>query len=302
MENIFKDKFNLKVILVSFIIFILIFLSIKNELFYNATNYIYNYVNYYIDKYLGGNSKLLINELDNSVLLHIESDTANIISAVFIYVGSFSNILFKLFVVIAPIIIFYKVSRELYCEIYKNYSICKITRIGFKKYINSIFLKNCIESGLLLLIPRLLYFLILSIFFPNGVSDTHYLLNTSFAVDTYLYSFYTISPYLLILFDLILCFLYGIFLSLLSILIISFTKNKGLSYLIYIFSIAFISIVLIFLNQVPIVMYLSIFTYFKYVVYDTINYYIPFITILSFIIIFILIDYICIYKKVRNNL
>ena len=293
MKNIFKDKFNLKVILVSFIIFILIFLSIKNELFYNATNYIYNYVNYYIDKYLGGNSKLLINELDNSVLLHIESDTANIISAVFIYVGSFSNILFKLFVVIAPIIIFYKVSRELYCE---------ITRIGFKKYINSIFLKNCIESGLLLLIPRLLYFLILSIFFPNGVSDTHYLLNTSFAVDTYLYSFYTISPYLLILFDLILCFLYGIFLSLLSILIISFTKNKGLSYLIYIFSIAFISIVLIFLNQVPIVMYLSIFTYFKYVVYDTINYYIPFITILSFIIIFILIDYICIYKKVRNNL
>ena len=118
MKNIFKDKFNLKVILVSFIIFILIFLSIKNELFYNATNYIYNYVNYYIDKYLGGNSKLLINELDNSVLLHIESDTANIISAVFIYVGSFSNILFKLFVVIAPIIIFYKVSRELYCEIY----------------------------------------------------------------------------------------------------------------------------------------------------------------------------------------
>ena len=172
----------------------------------------------------------------------------------------------------------------------------------WKKIINSIFLKNCIESGLLLLIPRLLYFLILSIFFPNGVSDTHYLLNTSFAVDTYLYSFYTISPYLLILFDLILCFLYGIFLSLLSILIISFTKNKGLSYLIYIFSIAFISIVLIFLNQVPIVMYLSIFTYFKYVVYDTINYYIPFITILSFIIIFILIDYICIYKKVRNNL
>ena len=82
-----KEKSSKYIIFSIFLIFILSFLSIKNEFFYNVINYFDYYLSYYISKYLNGNINNLI--IDGKILIYIENDVQNIMSSLYLYVLSF---------------------------------------------------------------------------------------------------------------------------------------------------------------------------------------------------------------------
>ena len=77
------------------------YLSIKNEYFFNTTNYMENYLNYYVERYLGGNAELLI--VDGSALIYVEGEVVQIFSSLYLYVITFGTAIFKIFTYIFPV-------------------------------------------------------------------------------------------------------------------------------------------------------------------------------------------------------
>lgn len=302
LKNILNSKFTIMIIVLSVSIFLLVYLSIKNEYFYNLANYVTTYLDYYIFKYLLGNANSLI--VDNAPLIYVEGDLANLYSSLYIYVVTFGSILFKVFSYILPILIFYKISTRLYDEIYKKFSISKIVRIGTKKYIRNTIFVNGVYAGLILTIPRILYFILLSIFFPVGFSGTHFINSASFITQPYLYIGYSYNPYIMILVDLLITFIYGFVISLISIIVVSLIRKKTLSYLIFIFSLAFFSIIPIFLKQAPLISYSSIYNYFEQAMYFTknINIYNPIIIISSLCIALLIATRFIFSHKLKDSL
>ena len=256
-----KDKSTIFVFLGIFLMYLVTFIIIKNEFYFNVINYMPTYLQYYVSEYLIGNVNDLIN--NNAIYLYIENDLQNIMSAFFIYVATFGVNFCYILSIIVPFIIFAKINRTLFSEINNKYSICKITRIGKKKYYRNLILKNGLISGLILIIPRLIYLLILMLFFPIGVSRTHVLDNylLSFMTPAYSYVGYSYSPYLMIGLDFIVAFIYGFSIASLAIIIISTIKNKPLTYLIFIFALGILSVLPELINHVPYIYYNSIYYY-----------------------------------------
>lgn len=265
--NKLKNKKFKIIIIFSFLVYLLLYFLIKNEFFYNATQYTTTYLNYYIKTYLSNVANDLI--LDNGIIMYIESDVQNIFSSLFLYAVSFNNKIYTIFSIIMTLYIFYYISSIFYNDVFDNGAISKVFRIGEKKYLNETIITNSIYCGLLFLIPKILYFVLLSIFFPNGVSYVHFLGDTSFLSEKFLYVAYNCSPMIMICFDFAITFLYGIIVSLISLIIVSLIKNKSLSYIAFIFFISFISILQIILNLSPLIFYNSIYNYFNF--YNTIS-------------------------------
>ena len=265
--NKLKNKKFKIIIIFSFLVYLLLYFLIKNEFFYNATQYTTTYLNYYIKTYLSNVANALI--LDNGIIMYIESDVQNIFSSLFLYAVSFNNKIYTIFSIIMTLYIFYYISSIFYNDVFDNGAISKVFRIGEKKYLNETIITNSIYCGLLFLIPKILYFILLSVFFPNGVSYVHFLGDTSFLSEKFLYVAYNCSPMIMICFDFAITFLYGIIVSLISLIIVSLIKNKSLSYIAFIFFISFISILQIILNLSPLIFYNSIYNYFNF--YNTIS-------------------------------
>lgn len=244
---------------ISLVIYLCLFLCIKNEFFYAATQYSKDYLKYYIDNYLTGIATDLI--FENDIMFYIESGVKNIYSSLYIYLITFNNNIYLIFVILIIIYIFHYISSILYCDIYNKSSLFQIYRIGMKKYVNKTILTNSLYCGIIFMLPKLIYFTLLSIFFPMGISYIHFLGNTSFISEKFLYIGYNCSPYILICLDFLISFLYGMVISLISFFVVLLVKNKALSYLILIFFISFVSVIQYILNQVPIIFYNSIFTY-----------------------------------------
>lgn len=302
LKHKLNSKFTLAVLCISLFTFLTIFIAIKNEFFYSSINYITDYLDYYITKYLNGNvSDLLI---DGKILLYIENDLSNIFSSLYIYVVSFGSIIFKVYSFIIPFVIFYKINSSLHSEVYNKFSIPKITRVGLKKYANNTIIVNGIYSGLLLFIPRLLYLLILFLFFPIGISSTHYIAYSSFITQPFLYVGYGYNPYILILIDLIMTFIYGMILSYISTVIVSFIKNKPLSYVIYLFSLGVLSILPMIFKEAPFVFYDSLFNYFDQTRITTAkaNVFVPLIILLPFSLICYIIAKIVFKRGIEKNI
>lgn len=302
LKHKLNNKFTLTVLCASLLTFLTIFFVIKSEFFYSSINYITNYLDYYIAKYLNGNASDLL--VDGKILLYIESDLSNIFSSLYIYVVSFGSIIFKIYSFIIPFVIFYKINSFIHSEIYNKFSISKITRIGMKKYINNTIVVNGIYSGLLLLIPRLIYLLILFIFFPIGISSTHYIDYSSFITPSFLYVGYSFNPFVLILIDLIMAFIYGVILSYISTIIVSFIKNKSLSYIIYLFSLGILSILPMLFKKAPFIFYNSLFNYIDQskITPTTANIFIPIIILLLLSLLCYILAKIIFKKGVEKNL
>ena len=297
-----NNKFFKYLIIISLIFLILIFVSFKNEFFFTTINYMTNYIDYYITKYLNGNIKDLI--VDNKVLIYIESDVANIFSSLYIYVVTFGSKLFKIYTLVMPLLIFHWISSSLHDELYNNFMIPKIVRIGISKYIKNTIFVNSVCSGLIYFIPRLIYLLILFIFFPVGVSNIHFITDSSFITQPFLYVAYNASPVILIIIDLIISFIYGMILSFISIIVTSLIKNKSLSYLIYIFVLGTLSIVPLFFSQTPFIFYNSLFNYFDQLstMNKTFNVYCPLLIIIIFSLICFIMTLTIFIKKVEKNI
>ena len=302
LKNKLKSKEFKILFFSSLLIYLLLYLIIKNEFFYNAIQYNLKYINYYIDKYLSGNISDII--FNNSIYMYIESDVQNIFSSLYLYVISFNNNIFLLFTIAISIIIFHLISSKFHCDIFKKFSIPKITRIGVKKYIRNEIITNSVYSGLLLLLPRLCYLLILSLFFPNGVSSTHFIESVSFMSEKFLYFGYNCSPFLMIILDLIMVFIYGMILSLISMLIVSCIKNRSLSYLMYIFLLIVLCFVPWYFYEAPLFCYSSIYHYFGFFYEEATQFNVlePVIIIFIAYLIVRLITRIILNKKVVDNI
>lgn len=257
-NKIKNSKFRI-IIITSLLLYIFLFLCIKNEFFYSASQYNHKYLDYYIQTYLAGHANDLI--FENGVMMYIESGIKNIYSGLYLYVVTFSGNIYLLFSILISIYIFYYILSTFYCDVYKGNSLMQIFRIGEKKYIKKTIISNSLYCGLLILIPRIMYYLLLNIFFPNGISYVHFLGDTSFISEKFLYVGYNYSPVLMIFLDFIMSFFYGTIISLISLIIVSIIKNKSLSYIIFIFTISAFSIIPLICHHVPLIFYSSLYTY-----------------------------------------
>jgi len=297
IKNEFKNKNNIIIVTFAFLLLLFVFLTIKNEIYYHSFNYIQNYISYYVREYLNGNSdRLFLNEVP---LIYIEGNLKNIMSALYIYVATFGTTICQAIFYIFPIIIFHNITRKLYSEINNGFCISNLTRLDSKKYYSNIILKNGILSGFILIIPKLLYFLILILFFPAGQSS-HVITETTFLQPGFIYNAYNYSPYLMIGMDFIITFLYGFFISSFSIIIITFTKNKPLSYLLFAFVFSVLSLVQYIFGQIPIIYYYSIYGYAAST--TPFNILIPVVKIIGFTFVTSLFAKIIIGRKIRNYL
>jgi hypothetical protein len=175
-------------------------------------------------------------------------------------------------------------------------------RMGIKKYKSHTIIFYGIYAGLILVIPKILYIILLSIFFPPGISGLHYIGAAGFITQPYLYVGYKYSPLLMILLDMIMSFAYGFVIALISIIIIAYIRKKTLSYLVFIFSIAFLSITAIFLKQAPITSYISLWSTLEQNSYYSanINIFTPLIIIIaSLTILYIAVRFV-ITKKIKE--
>ena len=260
-----KNKLNsrnfLIIILFSLILYFLIYLLIKNEFFYSGTQYIKNYVNYYITNYLSGNASDLL--FNNELIMYVESDVMNIYSSLYLYAITFNNNISIIFNVFISLYIFHNIVLNYHSEIYNQNTILQIHRIGKKKYIKKTILSNCLYNGIICSLPKIIYFVILCIVFPIGESKIHFLGSTSFIDEKFLYVAYSCAPILIIFFDFLLSFLYGFLISYISLIITSFVKNKSLSYILFIFTIGMLSVIPTIFVHVPFILYNSIYNYFN---------------------------------------
>ncbi len=294
-----SNKSTLIYILFALIIYNLIFISIKSELFYRGINYMTNYLDYYTNNYLNGNINNLI--FNNTPYLFIESDVVNIYSAVFIYVACFSSAIFTFFMFISPMLLFLMILKNIYSDIYNKNMVNHINRIGKNKFINNMLFVYALYMGLLIIIPKILFFLELSIFFPNSVSSVHFIAEASFLSSAFLYTSYNIQPYLLILIDLCVSFIFGISLAFISIIVSSLFRNKAMSYT---FIILFFAISSIFSIKAPFLYLHSIFNFVSYYINDAnlFNLYEPLLVGLIYLLVTFVLAKIILKRKIERNI
>ena len=299
LKNKIMNKKFLILIIVSIIALITAYLSIKNEFFYHAKEYITRYFDYYIGKYLGGNANNLI--IDNSVFLYIENDLINIYSCFYVYCITHSNIIYIIFMIIMPLLIFYLINSSLFDEIHNKFCVSIINRIGIKKYTNLTILYNGFVSGTLVIMPKIIFFIILLIFFPHGLSTMHFVNELSTFSQAYLYVGYPLHPVVLIILDIIFGFIYGVIVSFVSNIIIAKFDNRSLSYIVFIITFSLMSLLFIILNQTPFILFYSLFSYFDYKdILPTLSYVFE-AFIFSFLIFIILLIINKIYLKKKIN-
>ncbi len=256
-----KEKSSKYIIFSIFLIFILSFLSIKNEFFYNVINYFDYYLSYYISKYLNGNINNLI--IDGKILIYIENDVQNIMSSLYLYVLSFGQSPFKIYSFLVPLLVFFNVNSNMYEDIYNNCCSTKILRMGINNYNKKTIMSEVIYNSLIITLPRILYLIILCIFFYNGISYNHVIVNASYVNEAFLYIAYVYNPLLLIALDFLVSFAYVSILTLISIFVTCFFKNKSICTLVFITTIMGYSLIMYVLSITPLIFYNSIFSYFS---------------------------------------
>ena len=136
-----KSKNFIIIITIMFLILIISFLQFKNYFFYSTFKYFPDsYLYQYVEEYLEGNIHDLI--VNNAFLIYLDPSLVNIQSALYLYAIVLGTYLCSFAYYILPFIIFSKIAKNLYSEIYNKYSISSIIRIGKRKYFNQTIIKN----------------------------------------------------------------------------------------------------------------------------------------------------------------
>lgn len=293
-----KEKSSKYIIFSIFLIFILSFLSIKNEFFYNVINYFDYYLSYYISKYLNGNINNLI--IDGKILIYIENDVQNIMSSLYLYVLSFGQSPFKIYSFLVPLLVFFNVNSNMYEDIYNNCCSTKILRMGINSYNKKTIMSEVIYNSLIITLPRILYLIILCIFFYNGISYNHVIVNASYVNEAFLYNAYVYNPLLLIALDFLVSFAYVSILTLISIFVTCFFKNKSICTLVFITTIMVYSLIMYVLSITPLIFYNSIFSYFSLGFCDKLIE--PIIMVITQLLIWYIITRLTLKRKIGKTL
>lgn len=301
LKNKLLTKKSILFLIISLLILFIIFFINKNEILYGISNYINNnYLKYYIDSYLNGNASNLI--INNNVIMYVENDVMKVLSAPYIYLFTQCSNIFKIYTIVFPLFLFYVIIDNLYDEIHNGFLRLKILKLGQGKYISSLIITTLIFGGFLASIPKIVYYLILNIFYNPGFSHSHFLVNGIFN-EIFLDMYKNYDSILLSLIDIFNSFLYGMIISLIAILSIFLMKKKVNTYLflIFIFFIQ-ISICSVFINITKIPMMFSFYS-----IYDLIGVRTVFPSYISIIfspiIIFLVLLILCILivkRKIYN--
>lgn len=235
-KRIFLDSKYIVFLFASLILYILSFLSMKNQYFFEIVNYIPTYINKYADKFLGSDISQLIS--NNKIWIYVENDVEKIFSSIYLFFTTQQSIFYTIIMILVPIAIFYFINKHFYDELHSKFFKNITYRIGTKKYIFTKITTMSLYGGSIALLPKLLYFGILSIFYVDGYSLTHFLSNSSFVQEQYMFFQTNFNPMQFLILDLLMTFGFGILVSLISMIVVVCSERKILSYLLFIFIIA----------------------------------------------------------------
>lgn len=217
LKRIFYSKKSIfSIISITFLYFI-VYSLMKNNYYYEVINYIPKYLNYYIENYLEGNISSLI--YNGQLWFFVENSVSGIFSSIFIYFASFQSVIFDILIFVTPILLFYLIFDNLYYEIHTGFFKNIIIKIGKKKYLINKFLSLITFGGLFMVLPKLIYYLFLNLAFINKTTN-HYINNSNFIMEKYLFIKQNYSPNDLLLSDLGLSFIYGIIITIIAIIVI----------------------------------------------------------------------------------
>lgn len=247
LKKIFCSKKSIIIMIGICLLYFMMFIFIKNKFYYEIINYIPKYLDYYTQQYVNGNVSSLI--YDNNIWFFVENDVIGIFSSIYIYFASQQTIIFSILLFISPILLFYLIFDNLYYEIHNGYFKNIMVHKGKKKYFVDKFLSLLTFSGVFMLLPKLIYYLSLNMFFSPNVT-AHYIDNGNFITEKFLYIKEYFSPQLLLCFDLGLSFLYGIIIAIISIIIIMLCNKKIYCYMCFILIIIIQAVVSITFNNI----------------------------------------------------
>lgn len=241
----FVDKKVVFFLIISILLFIISFLILKSNLLYDSANYIDSYISYYTNEYLGGDfSKLIVN---NSFMIFIENEVMKLVSAPYIYCLISQQNIYMIYVLILPLLLFYLIFEKLYDEIHNGMVRIKVLKIGLKKYIFSTLVYNCLFAGIISVIPKIIYYTFLCMFYSGNYSQSHVLTNI---IDYDLLNvFLNYNPIHLVIMDFIGSFMLGVFVALLTMMVVLICQKKVNTYFGFIFSLLTITIIATIVNN-----------------------------------------------------
>lgn len=260
-KNKFLNKRNFIFLFFITLMFFLAFLIIKRPFMYEVINYPVTYINYYVERYLGGIFNNLL--ISSTFSLFVENDVINILSAPFLYCITQQGIIFNILIVILPFILYYIIHSSLYDEVHNGFLKLKILKLGLKKYKIHTFFSMTLFGGLFCSIPKIIYYLFLSLAFENGFSHLHVISNASFVNNLMFEVFQNHNPIILVASDIFLSFIYGTLISIISIIIIFWSRKKINSYIIFTLLLIGQTVLVTFLYNLIGLKIFSLFSYFS---------------------------------------
>ncbi len=164
-------RFTFIVMGVTIIIYLLTFIVFKTDLYIESTEYINDYLNYYIFEYLEGNISLLSNGVFYD--MYIEADMQNLISAEYVYKLSHFTIPFLFLMLLTPFIVYQLTFNAFHSEVHEKASINFITIVGRTKFYFSKVVSTLLSIMTVVVVPRVVYLLLVIVFFNVGFSELH---------------------------------------------------------------------------------------------------------------------------------
>ncbi len=231
IKKYFDRSFLLLVILI-FIFFLLNFLSIKKGYYYAATDKLIDVPYDQLYTYFQGDGSRMF--VDKMMLMYHPYNYDTIFSTIPLYFATFSTTVFRVFTFILPVLIFFLVYRSIGSEILSGFYQSILLKIGKFRYMMGSMIGCGLLGGLVCIVPKLLYFCMLRLFFVGGYSPDMLITNGNVVYETFLVSKYSLGPLELFLVDLGMSFLYGIFLALLALAIIILLRNRYTACIAYI--------------------------------------------------------------------
>lgn len=268
-ERIVNNK-SIIFILISVFIFIFCFLTIKNSYFNEIINYMETYINYYVAKYLQGDYTSLIVSSNMPLSIFVENDVVGILSAPYLYCFMHSNTIFSIYLFVLPFIIFKYINNIYYDDVHNGFANNVILKIGKKKYIRYTLSTNCILGGILAVVPKIIYYIFLLIFYYPSFSHKFVINNYNFINNRALEIFQIYNPISLVIGDIVMSLFYGVVVALISTIIILLSKKKINTYLIFILVMVGQSIIFSLLENISSKYILSsMFSYYS--IYSVLN-------------------------------
>jgi len=172
--------------------------------------------------------------VDKTMLMYQPYNYNFLFSTIPLYFATFSTTIFRVFTFLFPVLIFLLVYRSIGSELLSGFYQSILLKIGKIRYMVGSIVGCSLLGGFICIMPKLLYFGILRLFFVGGYSLERLITNSDVVYTTFQLSEYTLGPWEIFFIDLGMSFLYGAFLALLALAIIIILRNGYTACIVYI--------------------------------------------------------------------